>query len=487
MSTVVYLSNQQIQVVTGKRSSNRIIIENCYTENAPEGSIINGMIMDAELFIGFLKDFWAKYRLPEKNVTLVINSSKFAGKMIELPKLNVKKTHAYISREYADINRSENSLFGYLTLQEGKEKGALKKIYAESVNKDFIKEYLDIFEEIGVHPTCILSGESSLIGLVQMTLAKRYKTFSLLIAESNILTTVLWIDGSFYYYNNVRSFYEQGTEEYAQDVARSVSQLVQFMQAHQIEQKLESIFVAGIAHNNLQIYQDAVGQMQIDTPVELFASPALKTTGLTEVQKSLLPASGFAITEKNADFMKQYAAEKKNKADGKAAAGINFVPVFVTFGVVALIFLISLAVMLVKKAELRQIEDYNSSPEVVAGIAEYDMLKAQNSYLSAQYDSIKNIDENIKTYPLGDSQILDQIEGCAAGYASVAFDAFDAAEGTIQMTASSDSVDNINVFIGKLNQKDIFNKVDYTGYQYNETTGNWDIHVTCVLAQAAGR
>lgn len=486
MSTVIYLSNQQIQVVTGKRNAGKITIEQCYTEEAPEGSIINGMIMDAELFVSFMKAFWEKHRLPVKNITLVIGSSKFAGKMIELPKLNTKKTHAFISREFADINRSENSLFGYLTLQEGKEKGTLRKIYAESVNKDFIKEYLDIFAEIGIRPDYIMSGESSLIGLVQMTLGRRYKTFSLLIAESNLLTTILWIDGTFFYYNNVRSFYEQGTEEYAQDIARSVSQLIQFMQAHQIEQKLESIFVAGIEHSDLQIYQSAVRQMQIDTPVELFMSPALKTTGLTEVQKALLPASGLAVGEKHADFLRQYAAEKKYQAGGKEE-GIHFAPVLVTFGVVVAIFMISLAVLLVKKAELRQIDDYNNSPEVISGIAEYDMLKSQNSYLSAQYDSIKNIDENVNTYPVCDSGIMDKIEACARGYAAVSFDAFDAGEGTVQMTASSDTVDKINLFIGALNGQDIFNKVDYTGYQYNDTTGNWDIHVTCVLAQAAGR
>ena len=50
---------------------------------------------------------------------------------------------------------------------------------------------------------------------------------------------------------------------------------------------------------------------------------------------------------------------------------------------------------------------------------------------------------------------MEKIEDCARGYASVSFDAFDAEQGTIQMTASSDTVDNINCFIAKLNQKNI--------------------------------
>ena len=136
--------------------------------------------------------------------------------------------------------------------------------------------------------------------MTQMTLGKKYRTFSLIIADSNILTTILWIDGNFYYFNSTRSFHEQETEEYAQDMARSVSQLVQFMQAHQIEEKMECVVVAGIERSNLQMYEKAVEQMGIETPVQLFESPALTAAGIADVQKCLRPASGLVTGDKNA-------------------------------------------------------------------------------------------------------------------------------------------------------------------------------------------
>ena len=46
MSTVIYLANQQIQVITGTPGNRKISVADCYTEDAPDGSIINGMIMD---------------------------------------------------------------------------------------------------------------------------------------------------------------------------------------------------------------------------------------------------------------------------------------------------------------------------------------------------------------------------------------------------------------------------------------------------------
>ena len=130
MSTVIYLSNQQIQVVTGSPGERKIVIERSYTVDAPEGSIINGIIMDQELFIEFMKEFWTSNKLSAKDVVLVINSSKFVGKMIEMPEMNIKKTGEYIFREFADISRSDNCLFSYLTLnsQKGKMKRSMRKV-----------------------------------------------------------------------------------------------------------------------------------------------------------------------------------------------------------------------------------------------------------------------------------------------------------------------------------------------------------------------
>ena len=57
MSTVIYLANQQIQVVTGNLSGKKINIEKSLTGFAPEGSIINGIIMDTDSFVSFVKEF----------------------------------------------------------------------------------------------------------------------------------------------------------------------------------------------------------------------------------------------------------------------------------------------------------------------------------------------------------------------------------------------------------------------------------------------
>lgn len=485
MSTIVYLSNQQVQVVIGSPGKNKIHIDRCYEAQAPEGSIINGIVMDTDSFVGFMKEFFSANRIPMKDVTLVINSSKFVGKSVEMPKMNRKRAFSFIEREFADMNRSGDCLYSYLSLGSGT--GKTERVYVESIEPDFIKEYLEIFREIGIQIKTILSGESSLIGLTAMTIGRVHRNFSMIIADSNILTTILWIDGSFYYFNSSRCFYEPDTEDYAADVARSVSRLVQFMQANQLEQHLECIVIAGIGRENLPMYRKAVEQMGIMTKVELFEASSLAASAWVDIQKCLRPASGLASMDKYLNFLNLYAAKSKKKDSKATKLGINIKPVLIAAAVIAVLLMGTGTLMLTRKVTLNKLNDYNQRPDVISSVAAYDMLIGRNAYLNAQYDAIHDIDENIKTYPVCDSRLLQKIEDCAEGYAEVSFYSFDAKEGTMEMKASSDTVDNIYRFIGRLNEQDIFSQVDYTGYAFNDATQSWDIHVTCTLAESAGR
>lgn len=58
MSTVVYLSNQSIQIITGTRGSKKITINDCCILDALEGSIINGTVTDINSLADCLKEFW---------------------------------------------------------------------------------------------------------------------------------------------------------------------------------------------------------------------------------------------------------------------------------------------------------------------------------------------------------------------------------------------------------------------------------------------
>ena len=106
MSVSVYFSNQIIQVAVGKRGK-KPALSNVYTTVAPEGSIINGIIMDSDALLGHMRSFWNANSIPTKDVYLVLNSNKIVGRNLEVPNMNVKNTLAFIMREFSDMQRED--------------------------------------------------------------------------------------------------------------------------------------------------------------------------------------------------------------------------------------------------------------------------------------------------------------------------------------------------------------------------------------------
>ena len=67
MATIVYLSNQMVQAVEMRNNGSVSV----YEELAPEGSIINGMVTDEEIFVDFLKRFLPQESSQGKTVPLL--------------------------------------------------------------------------------------------------------------------------------------------------------------------------------------------------------------------------------------------------------------------------------------------------------------------------------------------------------------------------------------------------------------------------------
>jgi hypothetical protein len=483
MATVVYLANQQVQIVNGTTGTKRISAKNCITVNAPEGSIINGIIMDMESFVEFMRGLWDEYKLPTKDVYVVSNSTKFTGKNIEMPRLSDRKTMAYIEREFQDLNRDGAQVYGYIPLKSNDIKTI--KLYAEGVPAELLKDYVDVFKELGIKLKGIYSGESSLIWLVQSTIAAASSTFVLEIADGMNLTTLLWANGTFTYFNSMRCFHEQGTPEYAADLARSVGQIIQFMQANQIEQRLECIYLAGIDPNNLKLYQTIINQQGIDVPVNIFQTINISADSF-DIQRSLHPLAGLYYAGKRQNFLTQYEKTGgKGNGDGKShkeliAIGASLAGMLIILGV-------ALTVKTVKKKELEELKAYNESPDVIFNVSACEALQYRNAFLTAQFASIQSIDENIYTYPVCNTAVLNVIEKCAGDYAEVSFESLNAETGIISITAQSGTVDDINKFIKAMSEQDIFNDIDYTGYEFVDETGLWNINISCTLAESAGR
>lgn len=102
MEVILYLSNQLVQAVEVKKKGRKIMVRRVWQEEAPGGSIINGIITDEEAFLPFIKSFFSRNKIPSREVSLVIGSSQFNHKVMEFPRLSDRELRKLIEREFAE-------------------------------------------------------------------------------------------------------------------------------------------------------------------------------------------------------------------------------------------------------------------------------------------------------------------------------------------------------------------------------------------------
>ena len=485
MSVIIYISGTEMQVVCGTGEGRKAKIKKCFVAPTPEGSVINGTVMDPDAFVPFLKSFFIGNKLSTKDVSLIVNSSKIAGKQMDIPEMKQNKTLEYISREFADMDRDENEVVCAYTELEGGEDPKVKRIYAENVSKDYLNNYIEIFKSAGIKLKGIYSSEGVLIKMVEMTAAKMRRTFVVQIADGNLLSSVVWVNGIFYYYNSQRCWQNVGTAEYFEECSRTIDQIGQFMKANQITTPIETIYVGGMEKSNAEYYMGRLNETSGGTVIDSFDSGLGR--GLppgTDIQSVLMAICGMMGRTACSNLLKHYS-KPAEKSDNTTR--FRIVLVLAVFIIMIAGLIVSLKLKYDTQKELDELVDYNENPMMMASLMDYEYYSQQVVTAQNRRDTMYKIGEAFLTYPALTTPIYKELEKTASGYAEIEINSFSADAGQINFTVSAREVEDVNRFIAELMKAEAFTSVEYTGYSYDESIGIWDVHVSCVMRENVGR
>ena len=486
MSVSIYLNNQQVQIVVGSRGR-KGTYQDSFILDAPEGSIINGVITDTSSFVEFLRETWSRYKLSKTDVHVVVGGNKIHGRNVEVPTLSASKTKQFLNRELSDMEKEGEDYVVVYNVLSGKTGKKLRNFYVEMAESELIKDYVEIFKEAGITLKSLVSAEGSILSLLDKTVNGYFKTFILQVMNGNIVTNILWVDGSFNYYNSVRCFNDVGTSAYYDDCARSLSNLNQFIQAHKIEQKIEKILIAGSDRLDVTYYGDLVSAYGIDAPV------AIVNQGLGpnaeknhKAQQVIYGFCGlFTDGQKESNFLANIGKkEKKSNINSELKRSIGIVAL--TLVVMLLVLLVSFALRMTRQVKYNILKAYNEDPLVSSQAMMFDAVSTQRDNVAARSNAIDNVLNTINTYPVLTKEVEKVLFDTAKGYAEIEIGSFDAENGLVNVTATATDVELINKYIYRLEEQEIFNSVKYTGYNYNQD-GTWSINVTCTFAEGVGR
>lgn len=482
MSIVVFLSNTNLQVAVGTATPGGARVSKLYSSPLQEGAVLNGVVMDKDLVLQTLNDAWKMNKFPKNDITLIINSPQLRATRVDVPILSDNKTNQYIAREIADndYGRFQNPITGWYQLStNNKEKK--RKVICETAEADFVDTYVEIFSKAGLKLKSIHNGVQLATEFFTKQVAGKNAIYMIL--DGNSLVTIFFAEGKYYYDSTSRVFARPGTPEFAREIYASITSIRNFISAQRLNIVVNDVVFAGLSQTHVNTLINDI--LNIDNQVDItMATPPNGSSIGSDKQAFpfyVYPVSGIRRVDEKLSIL------KASKNAGKKAEVNGIHKIVAIFGVILLIEGIVFAGLSyyknTKTDELKKIKDYNNDNSIIAQVAEYDAMYENMEEMGSIQGGVDILRQDIDSYPIPDSSVNAMILSAARLHdVEVDFRTYSATSGVFSITASSETVDDINRFIDELMNMDIFENVDYTGYTLDQDGTYWRINVVCSLA-----
>lgn len=237
MSYIVFLSTKGLQMVQGNVSKNNIHISSYKEFEFVEGTMLDGNILDDQPVRDVLLD------LKKENVDsvrLVVDSGQILVKCAVLPKVSHKQILQFVKDEFIDVeSQYTDLLYDYAIIKykvEGKE-GQL--VLCAAMEREFLKPYIDLFDEMGISLESIDIMTNSIIKLTNLS-------YVLTVINGQDVIHYLFINGQYEIANRTRIFSDRGTVAFITELSNSLTKLMQFTKGTYKDAQLEKIYFAGL-------------------------------------------------------------------------------------------------------------------------------------------------------------------------------------------------------------------------------------------------
>ena len=166
------IGTSSIKVLIGKFYRNKVVVRDCIIEKTPEGSVIDGAIINILALESVIKKIIEENDIKVKDAICTTNSSSIINREIYIPKVDKSEMDTVIKfeiQEYLPINLN-NYIVQYIELGEeevdGKEKIKVNVIaYPEKV----ARTYCEFIKNLGLKPYALDTTFNSLNKIVRVS------------------------------------------------------------------------------------------------------------------------------------------------------------------------------------------------------------------------------------------------------------------------------------------------------------------------------
>lgn len=259
MKTSVYIANESVHVVKGTFAGHKVNIKDINETEIAEGCIINGVITDAAA----LKQSLEKAGINAKSINLVIDGTNVITKLLEVPLLkDKKKLLTLIADNFQDIENRENMITDYMVIDPHNEVGGATVI-AAMVEKDFITEYVELFQSLNLKIESIDIALACMIKYIMNINRLFDDTFVYAVVDKHTVTFMLFVEGYYRFSRRVRLMADMNSQdELFEELVRTLLNLVQFNKSEKNNHDITDFYFSGFLPEGHDFYRrltDAIG------------------------------------------------------------------------------------------------------------------------------------------------------------------------------------------------------------------------------------
>lgn len=463
MQTLVYFSNDGIQVLQGIIKGGRLNISNFKTLPVEAGALINGVITNEEAIKETITEALKESPHLFKNMKLVIDSSLIATKNVEVPKLKPKELAAVAATEFEDTAGNYDALVVDHAHIPGL---AGNNLFCCGVEKRVLESYVTLFASLKIQIKSIDVGLNSLIQYITATKDYKGMTFALNILDGKNLISLLFENGIYIFSSRSRLLSERGTDAFADELSGKLSSLIQFNKSQKSEHTLNMSLYAGLDEFEL----NGLRALNFDPDLNLFSipqTPNIKTGFVIDESfdfgRFIYPIVGFFVGIKPINlftaFKKSNVVKKELPFEYKAL----ILPV-----AMILICLITFGVFYGLKYQAQQkLVEMNAYISDANNQAEYLQAKAltdEVSAIQAEVSNVEAINAAINSNPDLVSAMMNSIASQGNNVIALNSLDYDGTTGAIQIVAIASNEKEAARYIERLKSTGYFTDVEYTGY-----------------------
>lgn len=255
-NTVIYINQDTIQLSrpVGKSS------QECREIKLEQGTILNGVIVKEAEILQKLSAI--DKQIFAKPITLVIDSSNLIIKKIETPDMPVKHLSSVVKGEI-EVPNEDNYIFDYCLHESKKKQGHL--LFGAAAQKEFIEKYVELFKKANIKIANIDIAINGVIKYVYSNDRLKNESFIInVIAENNMMLSMLFENGRFEMITRNRLIQERDTEEYVTELFSKVSAMLQYNKSKSEEFQIKKSYYVGVSEETVIELSAYADQLDIE-------------------------------------------------------------------------------------------------------------------------------------------------------------------------------------------------------------------------------